>query len=92
NVPNFAQTFNLNKEQIRIFNTITSHIQRTIVWQICTDLKSSKPEQLLMYIGGAGGCGKSRVTEAICAFMSHHDRLHTLRSLAPSSAAAVAIN
>ncbi|CAF4596911.1 unnamed protein product, partial [Rotaria magnacalcarata] len=24
--------------------------------------------------------------------MSHHDRLHTLRSLAPSSAAAVAIN
>ncbi|CAF4412552.1 unnamed protein product, partial [Rotaria magnacalcarata] len=92
NVPNFAQTFNLNKEQIRIFNTITSHIQRTIMWQICTDLKSSKPEQLLMYIGGAGGCGKSRVTEAICAFMSHHDRLHTLRSLAPSSAAAVAIN
>ncbi|CAF2933371.1 unnamed protein product [Rotaria sp. Silwood2] len=48
----------------------------------------------LFYIilGGAGGCGKSRVTEAICAFMSHHDRLHTLRSLAPSSAAAVAIN
>ncbi|CAM4843382.1 unnamed protein product [Rotaria magnacalcarata] len=43
-------------------------------------------------LGGAGGCGKSRVTEAICAFMSHHDRLHTLRSLAPSSAAAVAIN
>ncbi|CAM4849910.1 unnamed protein product, partial [Rotaria magnacalcarata] len=92
NVPNFAQTFNLNKEQIRIFNTITSHIQRTIIWQICTDLKSSKPEHLLMYIGGAGGCGKSRVTEAICAFMSHHDRLHTLRSLAPSSVAAVAIN
>ncbi|CAF5152138.1 unnamed protein product, partial [Rotaria magnacalcarata] len=50
NVPNFAQTFNLNKEQIRIFNTITSHIQRTIIWQICTDLKSSKPEHLLMYI------------------------------------------
>ncbi|CAF2131081.1 unnamed protein product [Rotaria magnacalcarata] len=43
-------------------------------------------------LGGAGGCGKSRVTEAICAFMSHHDRLHTLRSLASSSAAAVAIN
>lgn len=45
-----------------------------------------------IWLGGAGGCGKSRVTEAISAFMSHHHRLHTLRSLAPSSAAAVGIN
>jgi PIF1-like helicase len=32
------------------------------------------------------------VTEAISAFMINHQRLHTLRSLAPSSAAAVGIN
>jgi PIF1-like helicase len=43
-------------------------------------------------LGGAGGCGKSRVIEAISDYMHHHGLLHTVRMLAPSSAAAVGIN
>jgi hypothetical protein len=44
------------------------------------------------YKGGAGGCGKSRVIEAISDYMRFLGRAHTLRKLAPSSAAAVGIN
>ena len=43
-------------------------------------------------IGGAGGCGKSRVIEAISDYMHLQGRLHTVRMLAPSSAAAVGID
>ena len=43
-------------------------------------------------LGGAGGCGKSRVIEAISDYMYLQGRLHTLHVLAPSSAAAVGIN
>jgi energy-coupling factor transporter ATP-binding protein EcfA2 len=43
-------------------------------------------------LGGPGGCGKSRLIETISAFMHHRDQLYILRSVAPSSAAAVAIN
>ena len=43
-------------------------------------------------IGGAGGCGNSRVIEAISDYMHLQGRLHTVRMLAPSSAAAVGIN
>jgi hypothetical protein len=43
-------------------------------------------------LGGAGGCGKSRVIEAISDYMHHQGLLHTVRMLAPSSAAAVGIN
>ncbi|CAF1044643.1 unnamed protein product, partial [Didymodactylos carnosus] len=43
-------------------------------------------------LGGAGSCGKSRVIEAISDYMYLQGRLHTLRMLAPSSAAAVDIN
>ncbi|CAF5178020.1 unnamed protein product, partial [Rotaria magnacalcarata] len=86
---NFVEIFNLNYEQTRIFKSITSHIESTILYQSSKDVNRTKPEQLLIYIGGAGGCGKSRVIEVISAFMSHHNRTHTLQSVAPSSAAAV---
>ena len=43
-------------------------------------------------LGGAGGWGKSRVIEAISDYMYLQGRLHTVRMLAPSSAAAVGIN
>ena len=43
-------------------------------------------------VGGAGVCGKSRVIEAISDYMYLQGRLHTVRMLAPSSAAAVGIN
>ena len=43
-------------------------------------------------IGGAGGCGKSQVIEAISDYMHLQGRLHTVRMLAPSSAAAVGID
>ena len=43
-------------------------------------------------LGGAGGCGKSRVIEAISDYMYLQGGLNTVRMLAPSSAAAVGIN
>ncbi|CAF1513910.1 unnamed protein product, partial [Rotaria sordida] len=88
---NFVEIFNLNYEQAKIFRSITSHIDSSILYQTSKDVNRTKPEQLLMYIGGVGGCGKSRVTEAISAFMSHHNRTYMLRNGAPSSAAAVDI-
>ncbi|CAF3724853.1 unnamed protein product [Rotaria sp. Silwood1] len=72
-----SSEINDNNELIRTADEYD--IQQIRMWQY--NLKS-----------GAGGCGKSRVTEAISAFMCFHNRLHTLRSLAPSSAAAVGIN
>ncbi|CAF1257771.1 unnamed protein product [Rotaria sordida] len=72
-----SSEINDNNELIRTADEYD--IQQIRMWQY--SLKS-----------GAGGCGKSRVTEAISAFMDFHNRFHTLRSLAPSSAAAVGIN
>lgn len=47
---------------------------------------------LYIELGGAGGCGKSRVIEAVSDHMRHYGRLQRLRKLAPSSAAAVGID
>ena len=48
--------FSLNTEQERAFRIIANHAS------------TEKPEQLIMYIGGMAGTGKSRVIKALTAF------------------------
>ena len=50
-MPDIVQKFSLNTEQTRIFNTVRSHVERTLEFQQSTDRNRKKPEQLLMYIG-----------------------------------------
>ncbi|KAI0066313.1 hypothetical protein BV25DRAFT_1776899, partial [Artomyces pyxidatus] len=49
------------------------------------------PEQLLMYISGVGGTGKSHVIRAISEFFARMDRSESLLLSAPTGIAAVLI-
>ncbi|CAF4990080.1 unnamed protein product [Rotaria sp. Silwood1] len=79
-------------EQIEKKNQLVSSSHNGNIQFFSVILLWVHPVYVSITLCGAGGCGKSRVTEAISAFMCFHNRLHTLRSLAPSSAAAVGIN
>ncbi|CAF1514455.1 unnamed protein product [Didymodactylos carnosus] len=66
-------------------------IRRTMLFGSREEFSTVK-KGCVKILGGAGGCGKSRVIEAISDYMYLQGRLHTVRMLAPSSAAAVGIN
>ena len=53
-VDNVGQTWTLNHEQWCAFEIIARHTLQ------------DRPDQLFMYLGGAGGMGKSRVVNALC--------------------------
>ena len=52
-VDNVASNWTLNREQWRTFEIVARHTLQ------------EKAEQLFMYLGGAGGTGKSRVVNAL---------------------------
>ena len=55
-IDNIVSDFSLNNEQERSFRIIANHAS------------TEKPEQLIMYIGGMAGTGKSQVIKALTAF------------------------
>ena len=55
-IDNTVSDFLLNSEQERAFRIIANHAS------------TEKPEQLIMYIGGMAGTGKSQVIKALTAF------------------------
>ncbi|KAI0059114.1 hypothetical protein BV25DRAFT_1765076, partial [Artomyces pyxidatus] len=59
--------FTLNAEQARAFTIIAEHSLQ------------DKPEPLRMYIGGAGGTGKSRVINALQDFFAQRNQARRLR-------------
>ena len=64
---NVAGAWTLNIEQRRAFKIVAEHTLR------------EKPEQLLMYLGGPGGTGKSRVINALRDFFDSRNKARRFR-------------
>jgi hypothetical protein len=73
---NVAETWTLNIEQRRAFDIVAQHTLR------------DKPEQLLMYLGGPGGTGKSRVINALRDFFGLRNEMRRFRLAAYTGVAA----
>jgi len=65
-IDNTVSDFLLNPEQERAFCIIANHAT------------TEKPEQLIMYIGGMAGTGKSQVIKALISFLKNGMRLTVL--------------
>lgn len=76
----------LNDEQRKAFFLICDHRQRN------HPDNPRKPSQLLLYLSGAGGTGKSRVIKAICDYFMCIGKRDTLLLLAPTGIAAANIS
>jgi hypothetical protein len=77
-----ADRFSLNLEQSHAFRLVADH-------STCTDIGR---EPLYMYLGGAGGTGKSQVIKAWTAFFEAMGQARKLRLCAFTGAAARNIN
>src|SRR6202051_2240264 len=71
--------FLLNTEQERAFRIIVNHAS------------TEKPEQLIMYIGGMAGTGKSQVIKALTAFFERRNESHRIVITAPTGTAAALV-
>ena len=71
--------FSLNTEQERAFCIIANHAS------------TEKPEQLIMYIGGMAGTGKSQVIKALTAFFNRRNESHRIVITAPTGTAAALV-
>lgn len=72
----------LNEEQKRAFFLVCDHRRRNNLNGM------DKPSQLLLYLSGAGGTGKSRVIQAICEYFDRIGKRKTLLVLAFTGIAA----
>ncbi|CAF1304750.1 unnamed protein product [Adineta ricciae] len=101
-----AQKFTLNKNQKAAFMIVTGHLDgldkrnggsidelKTKEFLNCVIHISTvdKQDQLIMYVPGCGGTGKSQLIRAITAYFTETNRAHKLRKLAPTSIAAAEI-
>jgi hypothetical protein len=66
-INDIVQEFTLNREQARAFRIVAQHSLE------------SKPKPLRMYLGGAGGTGKSRVINALKAFFDRRNQSRRFR-------------
>ena len=64
--------FILNTDQERAFRIIANHAS------------TEKPGQLIMYIGGMAGTGKSQVIKALTAFFERRNESHHIIITAPT--------
>ena len=71
-----ADGWTLNREQRRAFEIVAEHTMK------------DKPEQLLMYLGGPGGTGKSRVVNALRDFFETRKQTRRFRLAAYTGVAA----
>ena len=71
--------FLLNTEQKRAFHIIANHAS------------TEKPEQLIMYIGGMAGTGKSQVIKALTAFYERRNESHHIVITAPTGTVAALV-
>ena len=70
------QIFSLNSEQERSFRIVANHAV------------TPGAEQLIMYLGGMGGTGKSQVIKALMHFFKSRNESHRFVVLAPTETAA----
>jgi hypothetical protein len=79
-INNTVSDFSLNNdEQDRSFHIIANHAS------------TEKPGQLIMYIGGMAGTGKSQVIKALTAFFERRNESHRIIITAPTGTAAALI-
>jgi hypothetical protein len=78
-IDNTVSDFLLNSEQERAFHIIANHAS------------TQKPEQLIMYIGGMAGTGKSQVIKTLMAFFERRNESHRLIVMAPTGTAAALV-
>ena len=78
-IDNTISDFLLNTEQERAFCIIANHAS------------TQKPEQLIMYIGGIAGMGKSQVIKTLIAFFERQNESHRLIVMAPTGTAAALV-
>ncbi|CAG8636944.1 1942_t:CDS:2, partial [Diversispora eburnea] len=62
----------LNDKQKKAFSLVYNHCKQNYT------SNPNKPPQLLMYLGGAGGTGKSKVIKAICEYFNQIGQKQTL--------------
>ena len=81
--------FQLNKKQRIAFQIIA----RTFLaeFEAEKDPTAKRPKQLLIYIGGPGGTGKSTVIHAVQTLFQRHGRENWLKTCAPTGTAANAV-
>jgi transcriptional regulator of acetoin/glycerol metabolism len=75
-INNTVSDFSLNEEQERAFRIVANH---------SVDLTS---EQLLMYLGGMAGTGKSQVIKALVNFFERKNQPYLFLIMAPTGSAA----
>ncbi|THH21646.1 hypothetical protein EUX98_g8307 [Antrodiella citrinella] len=78
-ISRFVKDFTLNEEQERAFRIIANHSVQ------------DSGEQLLMYLGGMAGTGKSQVIKALIALYTERDEEYRFQCLAPTGTAAALI-
>jgi len=78
-IDNTVHKYSLNMKQERAFQIIANHATM------------KNPEQLMMYIGGMGGTGKSRVIKALISFFESRNESHRIIVVAPTGNAAALI-
>ena len=96
-VANVSRAYSLNMKQHQAFCVIATACLRT--WQhhsLNGDNETKKysipdTKQLIMYLGGLGGSGKSRVIKSTQALFSKWDRSHLVSVVAPTGSAAVVV-
>ena len=71
--------FALNEDQQRAFLIVANHVL------------SASSEQLMMYLGGMAGTGKSRVLNATQAFFGSRNETHRILVLAPTGSTAALV-
>jgi hypothetical protein len=74
-IDRICQEFSLYDDQERAFRTVAEHFLRPT-------------QQLLMYLGGMAGTGKTQVIKALTTFFAAQGAAHQLQLLAPTGAAA----
>src|ERR1700683_2740845 len=78
-IDNTVSNFLLNTDQKRAFHIIANHAS------------TQKPKQLIMYIGGMAGTGKSQVIKTLMAFFERQNEAHRLIVVAPTGTAAALV-
>ncbi|CAF4178953.1 unnamed protein product, partial [Adineta steineri] len=81
--------FTLNEDQTRAFLIITSHLDQDSFLKTGID---TIQKQLLMFVPGPGGTGKSQLIGALSQYFLLTKRSHKLRKLAPTAIAATNID
>ncbi|KAI0054996.1 hypothetical protein BV25DRAFT_1816233, partial [Artomyces pyxidatus] len=79
------------KDILQEFNIIGNVEQERAVRIVAEHYISKNPAQLLMYIAGVGGTGKSHVIKAIAEFFARTNEAEKLLLSAPTGIAAVLI-